>query len=162
MWLKCKKAAGAEFTVPWEIFCRNRQSAPGIQVEDDNVPALPHHDQSLDPTDHDNSIADEPNIEPLPPSTRKPTPMPLSPTCDGHSDVGQLRRDGIFKADGSEVRNPAAFVANIRSYQGGLFTAAGLEIRDPQSFVANMVQASDHNTRRRRGMRFSDQAPLRH
>ena len=37
---------------------------------------------------------DVPNIYSPAPSTPKPSPMPLSPTCDGHTDV---------KADGSEV-----------------------------------------------------------
>merc|ERR1711988_868769 len=58
------------------------------------------------------------------------------------SGKGPAGGGGLFRADGSEVRNPAAFVAKITQYEGGLFTADGREIRNPHAFVAKMDQAT--------------------
>merc|ERR1712070_181672 len=45
--------------------------------------------------------------------------------------------EGMFKADGTRIRNPAAFVAGIekRGYNEDLFDGAGKKIRDPVAFV---------------------------
>jgi hypothetical protein len=49
---------------------------------------------------------------------------------------------GFFKADGTAVRDPAAFIAAITrrggTYQGGLFNERGMEIRDPAAYLAGM------------------------
>ena len=51
---------------------------------------------------------------------------------------GGTRTGGVFKADGTTVRNPKAFVVGLRDYVGGLFTSLGVEIRDPHAFVEGL------------------------
>lgn len=41
----------------------------------------------------------------------------------------------MFKADGTPIQRPRAFVAKINKYAGGLFTADGTAIRNPNSFL---------------------------
>lgn len=51
----------------------------------------------------------------------------------------------LFKADGTPVKNPAAYVvAMMKSggYSGGLFNKSGKEIRDPEAYVARMAQTT--------------------
>ena len=46
----------------------------------------------------------------------------------------------LFKADGTAIRNPAAFVAGIEKngYTDKIFDANGQVIRDPVKYVASM------------------------
>lgn len=47
----------------------------------------------------------------------------------------------LFKADGTRVKNPAAYIAAFEKtggYKGGLFNHKGQEIRDPVKYVSNM------------------------
>mmetsp|Transcript_110246 Transcript_110246/g.311017 ORF Transcript_110246/g.311017 Transcript_110246/m.311017 type:complete len:352 (-) Transcript_110246:140-1195(-) len=48
----------------------------------------------------------------------------------------------LFKADGTPIRNPAAFVAGIekRGYNETIYGADGKEIRDPSRYVAGMAK----------------------
>merc|ERR1712217_381468 len=57
-------------------------------------------------------------------------------------------RGGMFKSDGTEIKNPAAFVAKITKYEGGLFTSACVEIRIPEAFVAGMEGSSSEPNKR--------------
>jgi len=49
------------------------------------------------------------------------------------------RPDALYKEDGTEIRDPAAYVAGMKGdYKGGLFNGKGEEIRDPQAYVKNI------------------------
>jgi len=43
--------------------------------------------------------------------------------------------------NGTELRNPAAFVAKIVDYDGGSYSSDGREIRNSHAFVAKMDSA---------------------
>ncbi|CAK0885128.1 unnamed protein product [Prorocentrum cordatum] len=63
----------------------------------------------------------------------------------------------MFTADGSEVRNPSAFVAKIDRYEGGLFTADGEEIRNPSRFASLLLRnGSDASSLRSRSPRLPE------
>lgn len=59
---------------------------------------------------------------------------------------GSLSGVAIYKGDGTRIRNPAAFIAGITSYDGGLFTASGDEIRNPQEFLAGLERRHARRT----------------
>merc|ERR1719281_714882 len=75
-------------------------------------------------------------------SDAREAPTRPEPATGKGSGKGPAGGGGLFRADGSEVKNPAAFVAKITQYDGGLFTADGREILNPHAFVAKMDQAS--------------------
>merc|ERR1712176_566869 len=63
-------------------------------------------------------------------------------TPRGSSTRGSMGDDLLYKADGTVVRDPAAYVAAFEKkggmYEGGLFNAKGVEIRDPIAYIARM------------------------
>merc|ERR1712129_650167 len=56
------------------------------------------------------------------------------------SGQGNKGGGGLFKGDGTEIKNPVGFVAKIKNYEGGLFTASGTEIQDVHRFVEKFDQ----------------------
>ena len=48
---------------------------------------------------------------------------------------------GLYKADGTPVKNPANYIAAMKKtggYQGGLFDETGEEVADPQEYLSRM------------------------
>jgi len=70
-----------------------------------------------------------------------------SSTNSSESPVKRQRGEGIFKADGTPVRNPVSYVEGIqkRGYRDPLFGSDGKEIRNPVAYVDAMVRRGHAN-----------------
>eukprot|EP00927_Polykrikos_kofoidii_P004364 TRINITY_DN11724_c0_g1_i1.p1 TRINITY_DN11724_c0_g1~~TRINITY_DN11724_c0_g1_i1.p1 ORF type:complete len:408 (+),score=55.14 TRINITY_DN11724_c0_g1_i1:104-1225(+) len=58
----------------------------------------------------------------------------------GYSSSGTGRIVYLYKADGTPIKNPAAFVANIVSYDQPLYTNDWKPVRDPRAFVDGLIE----------------------
>merc|ERR1712107_853213 len=71
------------------------------------------------------------------------------------------RAQGLYKADGSKIKNPAAYVANFaaRGQSQPLYTATGEVINNPEAYVKKMMKSEGQEDRRPAGNRVSYYGP---
>lgn len=72
--------------------------------------------------------------------SRTASPKPKGPAKASTNKVGSDEKAVLFKADGTPIRNPAAFVEGIKKngYNDTIFDRSGKEIRNPVAYVAAM------------------------
>jgi len=71
------------------------------------------------------------------------------------------REAGLYKGDGSKIKNPAAYVANFkeRGQSQPLFTATGEVVNNPEAYVMKMMKAEGRDERRAAGSQVSYYGP---